>query len=254
MNILGLIGFPLEHSFSPEYFSRKFAHAGISDSEYRLFPLKDLKELYQLLVNVPNLLGFNVTIPYKEAIIPYLDDLTVEAIEIGAVNTVAVHRKRGKTVLIGHNTDALAFEETIQDLIKMQPIRTLILGSGGASKAVRYALSKLSIEYDLVGRVKREGIRYTYNELTPHILTQYTLIVNCTPLGMHPDTESFPPIPYEGLSNNHVLYDLVYNPQETLFLKQGKDKGALTVNGLNMLYRQADLAWEFWEKSFKSPE
>ncbi|MDK2909540.1 MAG: shikimate dehydrogenase [Bacteroidales bacterium] len=254
MNILGLIGFPLEHSFSPEYFSHKFARAGISDFEYRLFPLKDLKELPQLLVNVPNLLGFNVTIPYKEAIIPHLDNLTEEALEIGAVNTVAVHRKGNKLFLTGHNTDAPAFEETIQDLIKMQPRRTLILGSGGASKAVNYALSKLSIEYDLVGRVKREGIRYTYNELTPHILSQYTLIVNCTPLGMHPDTESFPPIPYEGLSSNHVLYDLVYNPHETLFLKKGKFHGAFTINGLRMLFRQADLAWEFWKKTLKLPE
>lgn len=254
MNILGLIGFPLEHSFSPEYFTRKFANSGIRDYEYRLFPLKDLNDFSQLLVNLPNLVGFNVTIPYKEAIIPYLDNLSVEALKIGAVNTVAVLREEKKTILMGHNTDAPAFEESIKDLIKMQPRRTLILGSGGASKAVRYALSKLSIEYALVSRVKREGINFTYNELTPHILSQYTLIVNCTPLGMHPNTESFPPIPYEGLSDKHVLYDLVYNPKETRFLKNGKDRGAHTINGLNMLYRQADLAWEFWEKSFKSLE
>ncbi len=252
MNLLGLIGYPLEHSFSPGYFARKFALEGIDNFTYRLLPLKSLEELPSLVDKEPHLIGFNVTIPYKTAIIPYLNSLTPEAKAIGAANTVAIVRGVNSIHLVGHNTDAPAFEYTLTEMLPDEPIRALVLGSGGAARAVAYTFAKLNIPYAFVGRKKKDGISFTYPELTPQIVEEHNLIINCTPVGMYPAIDKCPPLPYDALGNGHILYDLIYNPEKTLFLKKGENRGALCRNGLKMLHRQADLAWEFWQHTFKS--
>ncbi len=236
MRHYGIIGYPLQHSFSARYFSQKFAREGI-DAEYSLYPMEDLKSQIEELLN--RLDGFNVTMPYKQAIIPYLDALDETAKAVGAVNVV--HQR------IGYNTDCIGFMESIRPLLRANDQKALVLGTGGASKAVCYGLQQLGLTPTLVSRTKREGV-LTYAELTEEVMAAYTVIVNCTPLGMYPQIENCPEIPYEYLSARHLLFDCVYNPEETLFLRKGAAQGAKTQNGIEMLYGQAKAAWKIWNK------
>ena len=236
MRHYGIIGFPLLHSFSAKYFNEKFATEQI-EAEYSLYPTKveSLKLKVERLLN--SLDGFNVTLPYKQEIIPYLERLDETAQAIGAVNVVY---KR-----VGYNTDCLGFMESMRPLVREYDKKALVLGTGGASKAVCYGLRKLGIAPTLVSRTPKEGM-LGYKDLNESVMAAHTIIVNSTPLGMLPDVDSCPDIPYEMLSARHLLYDCVYNPEETLFLKKGKAQGCTIKNGLEMLYGQAKAAWKIW--------
>ena len=236
MRHYGIIGFPLLHSFSAKYFNEKFATDHI-EAEYSLYPtgIEDLRLKIEDLLD--SLDGFNVTLPYKQAIIPFLDRLDETAQAIGAVNVVY---KR-----VGYNTDCLGFMESIKPLLRAYDSKALVLGTGGASKAACYGLRKLGITPTLVSRNPKEG-QLGYKDLTPEIMAEHTIIVNCTPLGMYPDVNSCPDIPYELISARHLLFDCVYNPEETLFLQKGKAQGATIQNGIGMLYGQAKEAWKIW--------
>lgn len=242
MRKFGLIGKKLGHSFSKRYFSEKFEREGVVDAKYELYELPEITEFPALLAREPELVGLNVTVPYKEAVIPYLDELDESAAKIGAVNTIKI--AAGK--LKGYNTDFIGFRDT---LIAFYPVttggRALVLGTGGAAKAVWVSLDSLGIVYTSVSRNPREN-ELVYAAITPEVLQAYSLIINTTPLGMAPNVESAPAIPYEALSTHHFLYDLVYNPEQTLFLRQGEAAGAKIMNGLHMLYAQADAAWQIW--------
>ena len=236
MRHFGIIGFPLLHSFSAKYFSEKFEREHI-DAEYSLYPVPigNLKlEIGHLLDSLD---GFNVTMPYKQEIIPYLERLDDTAREVGAVNVV--HRR------VGYNTDCLGFMESIQPLLRKEDKQALVLGTGGASKAVCYGLKQLGVRPTLVSRKPKAGM-LGYEDLTKDVMAAHTVIVNCTPLGMLPDVDSCPPIPYELVTAQHLLFDCVYNPEETLFLKKGKAQGAIIQNGIGMLYGQAKAAWAIW--------
>ena len=238
MRHYGIIGFPLHHSFSAKYFNEKFETSGI-DAEYSLYAVdkgewmkgERLKEFLESLD------GFNVTLPYKQAIIPYLEHLDETAEAIGAVNVVYKH--------VGYNTDCLGFMESMQPLLREDDRKALVLGTGGASKAVCYGLKKLGIIPTLVSRTPKEGM-LGYDELTQEVMEAHTIIINCTPLGMAPDVNSFPPIPYEQITARHLLFDCIYNPEETLFLQKGKAQGAMIKNGMEMLVGQAKAAWKIW--------
>ena len=236
MRHYGIIGFPLLHSFSAKYFNEKFATEQI-EAEYSLYPtgIEDLRLKIEDLLD--SLDGFNVTLPYKQAIIPFLDRLDETAQAIGAVNVVYKH--------VGYNTDCLGFMESIKPLLRAYDSKALVLGTGGASKAACYGLRKLGITPTLVSRNPKEG-QLGYDDLTPKIMAEHTIIVNCTPLGMYPDVSSCPDIPYELISAQHLLFDCVYNPEETLFLQKGKAQGATIQNGIGMLYGQAKEAWKIW--------
>ena len=236
MRYFGIIGYPLHHSFSAKYFSEKFEREGI-EAEYSLYPIgiEDLRLKIEDLLD--SLDGFNVTLPYKQAIIPFLDRLDETAQAIGAVNVVY---KR-----VGYNTDCLGFMESIKPLLREYDQKALVLGTGGASKAACYGLRKLGITPTLVSRNPKEG-QLGYKDLSPEIMAENTIIVNCTPLGMYPDVNSCPDIPYELISARHLLFDCVYNPEETLFLQKGKAQGATIQNGIGMLYGQAKEAWKIW--------
>ncbi|MBQ4395299.1 MAG: shikimate dehydrogenase [Paludibacteraceae bacterium] len=237
MRHFGIIGFPLLHSFSAKYFSEKFVREGI-DAEYSLYPIEELtKERVNELLN--GLDGMNVTMPHKQAIIPYLERLDDTAAEVGAVNVIC---KR-----IGYNTDCLGFIESIKPLLRTYDKKALVLGTGGASKAVCYGLKQLGVSPTLVSRTPAEGM-IGYEALDEAIMKEYTVIVNCTPLGMLPDIDSCPALPYELISARHLLFDCVYNPEETLFLKKGKAQGATIQNGMEMLYGQAKAAWNIWNR------
>jgi shikimate dehydrogenase len=242
MREFGLIGYPLGHSFSKRYFSEKFDREGLTDCHYELFPLPDLEALPALLDSRPDLRGFNVTIPWKSGIIPYLNELDETARAVGAVNTVAV---RGGQ-LSGYNTDVWGFARSLEGFLPAAfEGPALILGTGGASRAVQYVLAERGIEYALVSRKPGPG-KLTYAAIDEACLRRHSLIVQTTPLGMSPDLESLPQLPYAYLSSKHYLYDLVYNPEETAFLRRGKERGARVKNGLEMLYLQAEKAWEIW--------
>ncbi|WP_178794934.1 shikimate dehydrogenase [Bacteroidaceae bacterium] len=246
MRKYGLIGYPLGHSFSKNFFNEKF-HSESIDAEYVNFEIPAIKELPSVLLANPNLVGLNVTIPYKEQVISYLDELDKDAAAIGAVNVIKIVNQKGKTKLIGYNSDVIGFTQSIEPLLEPQHKKALILGTGGASKAVDYGLRKLGLECKFVSRTPREGM-LTYEELTPEIMDEYKVIVNCTPVGMYPHADQYPNIPYECLTPNHLLYDLLYNPDTTLFMKKGADKGAVVKNGLEMLLLQAFGAWDIWNK------
>lgn len=240
--LFGLIGYPLSHSFSKRYFNDKFEQEQLTDYYYELFPLQGIEELKKLVLNHANLKGLNVTIPYKKAVIPYLHAIDPEVEKIGAVNTIQI--KNGK--LKGFNTDVYGFEQSL--LRVMQPEihhRALILGTGGAAQAVAYVLQKNGIDYQYVSRTQSENNCLTYSEL-PGQLKSYQIIINTTPLGMSPNIESKPDLPYQEVGAFHLFYDLVYNPTETAFLKAGKERGATIKNGLEMLHLQAEKAWEIW--------
>lgn len=237
----GIIGYPLTHSFSPAYFTRKFAAEHI-DATYTAFPLEDIAAFPTLLEQHPDLKGLNVTIPYKEKIIPYLDELSDAAAAIGAVNCIKI--TNGRT--IGYNTDITGFTQSLVPVLGNNQVHALVLGTGGASKAVTAALEKLGIPYQNVSRSAGTGV-LTYQDLTPELMQQYRLIVNTTPLGMNPDILSFPSLPYDALEPEHILYDLIYNPERTSFLSIGRQYGATIKNGQEMLELQAEAGWKIWQ-------
>lgn len=241
----GLLGYPLGHSFSRAFFTEKFAREGIA-AEYLNFELPGIEQFdAEVLARHPRLRGFNVTIPYKQAIIPRLDSLTPEAAAIGAVNVVRVEPTEGGQRLVGTNSDWIGFTESLRPLLQAEDREALVLGTGGASRAVVYSLEHLGIRPHLVSRQARQGVLdYT---VLPQWMERCRLIVNCTPLGMYPHVEDCPPIPYEQITPTHLLYDLVYNPAETRFLQMGAERGARTKNGAEMLERQALAAWAFWQ-------
>ena len=244
----GLIGHPLGHSFSKTYFSEKFDREGI-DACYENFDVDNLEALRTLLQQHPDLCGVNVTIPYKEAILPYLDILDPVAAEVGAVNTVKV---MGNGQLKGYNTDVIGIEKTLHGdhamhLLWLNKPFALLLGTGGASKAVQYVLKKMGLPYHIVSRSIERG-HYTYTDVTPEIIQNHQLIINATPVGMAPHFNEAPMIPYEALTTEHVLFDLIYNPEETRFLKHGREQGATIINGLTMLHAQAEASWAIWNQ------
>ena len=245
--LYGLIGYPLGHSFSKNFFNEKFRSEGI-DAEYVNFELPDLGELPKVVEEHPDLVGLNVTIPYKEKVISYLDELDEGASEIGAVNVIKITRKKGKAYLKGYNSDVMGFMQSIEPLIESHHKKALILGTGGASKAVNYGLHRLGIEETkFVSRSKKNETTITYGDLTPELMGEYKVIVNCTPVGMYPKADLCPDLPYESLTSEHLVYDLLYNPDTTLLMKRASDRGAIVKNGLEMLLLQAFGAWEIWE-------
>lgn len=246
-NKYGLIGFPLSHSFSKKYFTEKFIVEGIKDTEYENYPIECIEDVKQI-IRVPGMRGFNITIPYKEQVIPYLDELDAMAAEVGAVNTVRIV-KDGETLRTkGYNTDVYGFSESIKPFLQPHHRNALILGTGGASKAVAYALNQLGISYKFVSRSKQVANTINYNDLTPAFLQTQQIIINTTPTGTYPNIDEAPPFPYANLDSGHLLYDLVYNPAETLFLKNGKTMGAIIANGYDMLRLQAEKAWAIWNE------
>ena len=243
--LYGLIGYPLSHSFSKKYFTGKFEEMGLAQTHaYDLFPLEHIEELPQLQEWYPNLVGLNVTIPYKQQVQPYLTQLDPAAEAVGAVNTI---RLRGQEWM-GFNTDIIGFDESVKTLLagRSTPERALVLGTGGAAKAVVYVLRKWGMEVQLVSRTGGSD-RITYDVLTSARIQAFPLIVNTTPLGMSPKVDTCPDLPYEALGADHALLDLVYNPAETEFMKRGKARGARVMNGLQMLEGQAEAAWEIWQ-------
>ena len=244
MKTYGLIGYPLGHSFSRGYFTDYFGREGI-EAEYKNFELPSIEQLAQVLQTEPTLQGFNVTIPYKQQVFSFLSELSEAAQAIGAVNVVKVMRRDKGLYLKGYNTDYIGFTDSIRPHLKPHHTHALILGTGGASKAVDYALRKLGLKTQYVSRTAREGI-IAYDELTPELMAQYTVIVNTTPLGMHPKVDECPPLDYAQLTPQHLLYDVVYNPTKTLFLQRGEEHGATICNGMDMLIGQAKAAWKIW--------
>lgn len=240
----GLVGRDISYSFSRGYFADKFENEGLPHT-YVNFDLQSIEELDDIIKNTPNLKGLNVTIPYKEEVIPMLDVLNKRARKIGAVNTIRITRYQK---LIGYNTDYYGFKNSLQPHLKKHHKRALILGTGGASKAIAYALKKLKIQYDYVSRSEKEGVKFLYSDLTDDIIASYTIIINCTPIGTFPNVNECPDIPYEAITEMHILYDLIYNPEQTKFLSCGDIKGATTINGLEMLKLQAEKSWEIWNK------
>jgi len=241
-NRFGLIGFPLTHSFSEDYFGKKFKREGITDHRYDLFSLESIEGIISVLGEIENLKGLNVTIPYKEKVIPYLYELSPESAEIGAVNTIKIIE--GK--LYGFNTDVFGFEISLLKLLNKNKVNALVLGTGGASKAIQYVLRKNKIKFKVVSRNPIKG-DLIYENLDVKVIENHHLIINTTPLGTFPKTESCPQIPYEYLTSKHYLYDLVYNPEKSLFLRRGEESGAMIKNGLEMLELQAERAWEIWK-------
>jgi len=244
MKIFGLVGRNISYSFSEKYFSEKFKNENIEASIYKNFDIPEITYFPQIIKKNKGIKGLNVTIPYKEEIIPYLDKLSVKAEEIGAVNTIKITRKGN---LKGFNTDAYGFEKSLAPLLKTHHTKALILGTGGASKAVAWALKKLGITYKYVSR-NPDKQQFSYSDISKEIMCDYTVVVNCTPLGTFPDIENCPELNYNHFSQKHIAFDLIYNPPETRFLKQAKQNGAVTINGLQMLTFQAEKAWEIWNK------
>ena len=264
MKRLGLIGYPLEHSFSPAYFKEKFQREGLTDYSYEAFPISSIEQFPEFVTQHPDLCGFNVTIPYKEAIIPYLDDIDEATAEIGAVNCVKILRDTDKndncqlsTIncqltkkdyrLKGYNTDAPAFDQCLQENQTL-PSKALVFGTGGAAKAVAYALKQLHIDFYFVSRSKRDGQTILYSDLSQDILKNHPLWINTTPVGMFPHTEESLPLDYSFIGSEHYLFDLIYNPEETVFLRHGREHGAHIQNGLAMLHTQAELSWKIFKK------
>ena len=244
--MFGLIGYPLEHSFSSAYFTGKFREEGI-EAVYRNFPLEDISEFAILISNEPDLAGLNVTVPYKEKVVPHLDALGVTARTIRAVNTICVCRRGKGKALIGHNTDIAGFRQSLEEHLGPRHDAALVLGTGGSSRAVCHVLKELGIPFSQVSRSRGEGV-LGYEELDGQIVRKHLLIINTTPLGMHPDVDSFPDIPYEAVTPGHLLFDLVYNPAKTRFLAKGEEQGAATINGYDMLVYQAEASWKIWNR------
>ncbi len=247
MEKYGLIGYPLGHSFSISYFNQRFQDEGI-DAVYENFEIPSIEALDEVIGANPELKGLNVTIPYKEKVIPYLDSITPEARAIGAVNVIKVTHEGRNTKLKGYNSDVIGFTKSIEPMLeKKWHKKALILGTGGASKAINFGLHHLGLETVFVSRYERPDT-IQYDKITPDVVKEYNVIVNCTPLGMYPKTEECPQLPYEAMDSHTILYDLIYNPDETLFMKRGAQYGAQTKNGLEMLLLQAFASWEFWHE------
>lgn len=244
MDKYGLIGYPLMHSFSIGYFNEKFQNEGI-DATYLNFEIPSIDNLMEILDSNPELKGLNVTIPYKEKVISYLDAISPEARAIGAVNVIRISHKGDDVKLKGFNSDVIGFTQSIEPLLEKCHKKALILGTGGASKAVNYGLKSLGMDTMFVSRTKRDDM-ITYDMVTEDVIKEYNVIVNCTPCGMYPHTDECPQLPYEAMDSHTLLYDLIYNPDETMFLKKGKEQGAIVKNGLEMLLLQAFMSWKFW--------
>ncbi|MBP3349075.1 MAG: shikimate dehydrogenase [Bacteroidaceae bacterium] len=242
----GLLGYPLQHSFSSAYHNERFARWGL-DAVYENYELSDLSQLRSIVECDKELEGLNVTIPYKQSIIPLLDDIDAVAQAIGAVNVIRIERLDDVVRMVGYNSDYIGFRNSITPLLKPHHTHALVLGTGGAAKAVCAALSDMGILVKRVSRTPREG-ELSYDNLTVGVIAQHTIIVNTTPLGMFPHVDACAPIPYELLTSRHLCYDVVYNPATTLFMKRASEQGATVCNGLAMLYGQADAAWDIWNK------
>jgi shikimate dehydrogenase len=245
MRKFGLIGYPLGHSFSKTYFTEKFHNEHILDCSYDNFPIEDIGQIKNLISENQDLCGFNVTIPYKSEIIRFLDSLETEAKEIGAVNVVKIRRIDSHIKLSGYNSDITGIRESLSSYLGKNVKSAIVFGTGGSSKAVCYALSKFGINIIQVSRYKKPGL-YTYSEISRELIDKCELIINTTPLGMYPELEGKPDFNYNLLSSKHILFDLVYNPEITAFLKIGIEKGCKTIGGLKMLHSQAERAWEIW--------
>ncbi len=243
MRLYGLIGYPLGHSFSKKYFARKFEEQHIADCRYELFPLTAITELPALLADHPDLAGLNVTIPYKKSVLAYLTDSQIP-VGLNACNCIKIRHGQ----LTGFNTDVLGFEQSLAPLLNSGHQRALVLGNGGAAESILFVLKKRGISFEVVSRQLHNGSTITYKDLTPGIIGAHTLIINTTPLGTFPNTGDCPDIPYEGITAQHLLYDLVYNPSLTLFLQKGKEQGARIKNGEEMLVIQAEESWNFWNQ------
>jgi shikimate dehydrogenase len=249
MKLYGLIGFPLSHSFSAKYFAGKFAAENITDCSYQLFPIEKIEMLPDLIRSNPDLSGLNITIPYKEKVIPFLHDTDVSIKSVGAVNTIKIYRQNDDYRLKGFNTDVYGFTESLRPFLKPDIRKALVLGTGGAAKAVAYALGQLQIAVTWVSRNPSKSGHISYEMVSPLVMSEHKLIVNTSPAGMYPHQDTCPPIPYDLITADHILYDLVYNPEETLFLEKGKKKKATVISGLKMLYLQADKSWEIWNSA-----
>lgn len=242
MRLFGLIGYPLSHSFSKKYFTEKFEKEGLTDCQYELFPIESIEEFPAILQENPDLEGINVTIPYKKKVLTYLDSKENIPAELDACNCIQI--KEGK--LIGYNADWVGFEKSLSPLLQTHHTKALILGNGGATAAVVYALKKLGIEPAIVSRNIHKGSSFTYNDIDKNVIEENTVIINTTPLGLYPTIDACPDIPYQFISDKHLLYDLVYNPAKTLFLQKGEERGAAIKNGEEMLVLQAEESWRIW--------
>jgi shikimate dehydrogenase len=247
MRVFGLIGYPLSHSFSPDYFAHKFSKEGIEDAIYRLFPIENIDKLSELLSVENSLVGLNVTIPYKQQIIPFLNEIDETAHFIGAVNTICIERTTLGIKLKGYNTDVIGVRESLKG--QRHHKSALILGNGGATKAVIYTLNQLGIKHIIVSRTPKGKDQISYDQLTEGTIQQNTLIINTTPLGMSPHTSECPPIPYQAIGHDHFIFDLIYNPDVTLFMEKAQLQGAQILNGKLMLYSQAEASWQLWNKT-----
>lgn len=246
MDKYGIIGYPLGHSFSPGFFNEKFKNEGI-DAVYERYELSQIDLLPEIIASNPELCGLNVTIPYKQQIMQYLDELSEEAREIGAVNVVKVTHNGKNVHLKGFNSDVIGFSRSIEPLLEKHHKKALILGTGGAAQAIDYGLKQLGLETIKVSRYERPDT-IQYDKITSDVIKEYKVIINCTPIGMYPNTEECPNLPYEAMDSQHLLYDLIYNPDTTLFMKKGMERGAVVKNGLEMLLLQAYASWEFWHE------
>ncbi|MCD8740603.1 shikimate dehydrogenase [Mucilaginibacter roseus] len=266
MKKYGLIGYPLSHSFSKKYFTEKFEREGIADCVYELYPIEAISNFNEFLHQHPDLCGLNVTIPYKVDVMQYIDWLNAEAKHVGAVNTIRIDKESPISVafqgevgfggddfrLEGFNTDIYGFEESLKPLLKSRHKSALVLGNGGAAKAVFYVLDKLEIPYKIITRREQAGT-ILFDQLTPEMVAENKLIINTTPLGTSPNVDECPPIPYEAITDDHLLYDLIYNPEQTLFMQKGAEAGADVKNGHEMLILQAERAWEIWNSTERYP-
>jgi shikimate dehydrogenase len=244
MKVYGLIGKNIDYSFSKKYFTERFTNTNASDCSYQNFDIDSVDDFPNVIAQNPDLMGLNVTIPYKETIIPFLDCLSKKATQIGAVNVIRFTKKRK---LKGYNSDYYGFKKSLASILQPHHQKALILGTGGASKAVALALKEMNIPYAFVSREAHENT-ITYERINATTFDNYQIIINCTPLGTSPNTKEFPPIPYQFFTEKHLAFDLIYNPEETQFLKKAKKKGALTKNGMDMLIFQAEKAWRIWNK------
>ena len=243
MKQYGLIGYPLTHSFSKNYFTEKFEKENILDCSYDLFDLENINEFPEILKNNPNLRGLNITIPHKESILNFLTEIDTTAKEIGAVNTIKIFDQNN---IKGYNSDYYGFKKSLKPFLDINHERALIFGTGGASKTVKYALNELNIECLLVSRNPTNKKEIAYNDINEYVIKHHQLIINTTPVGMFPNIENLLDFDYESLGKKHLLYDLIYNPSETQFLRKGKQKGCITLNGIEMLKLQAEKSWEIW--------
>ncbi len=244
MKQYGLIGHPLSHSFSQKYFNQKFENEKITACTYDLFDIKSLNQFPEILKSNPNLKGLNVTIPYKENILNYLTEIDENAKTIGAINTIKIFNDQ--KILKGYNTDYYGFKKSLKPFLDINHERALIFGTGGASKTVKFVLNELNINCLMVSRNPKNDDEISYNDVNEYVIKHHQIIINTTPVGMFPNVNDSLDIHYDTLTEKHLLYDLIYNPEETIFLKKGKEKGCITINGLQMLKLQAERSWEIW--------